>query len=1057
MYNLFGPEQIRSMSCCVRVLSFLLAVASLHFAAGVAVMSVDLGSEWMKIAVVSPGVPMEIALNPQTKRKTSVAVSMKDGERKFGSDAMIVCVKSPKHCYYYLLDLLGKKIDHPAVVAYQKRFPQYTLEADPERGTVLFRHDSETVYSVEELLGMILAHAKTQAEAYTEQAVRDVVITTPVFFNQAERLALVAAAQLGGLNVLQLMNTPMAVALNYGMFRRKEINGTVKHMMLYDMGAQATTATIVGFQIVKTKERGYSETHPQAQILGVGYDRTLGGTEITFRVREYLADQFNEMKKTKTDVRSVPRAMGKLLKEAERVKLILSANTECYAQVENVMEDIDFKHHVTRDKLLELIEDLLPRVTKPVERALSTSGMSMENIDQVIIVGGGTRVPKFQELLQTFVGKELGKNLNADESAALGSVYKSADISSGFKVKKFITKDAVIFPIDVDFSREIEADEETSESSEASFKKIRRTLFSRINPFPQKKIMTFNKHVKDFTFNVNYADLSYLGETEVAWIGSNNITSVVVKGVKEALENNLGENVETKGVKAHFALDDSGILSVNSIESVFEKTISVEEQEKKEKEWKEATEGIDWSKLGENIKSFFGTDEKKEGGETEEKSDDTTEDKSKEDGKEKLDTKEDAKKAKDDKTDKKADKDSKKEKEKPKEPKKPKIETVKVDLSSEDSRNDIELLTGDIFNSSKAKLEALTKADNDRIAIELALNELQGYSIDMMDKMEDEDFQAASTEEEREKLSVECGKVSEWLDEEAGMFVPVEEFQSKLKVLKELSAPILARLREHSERPEALEMLRQSLNSSRHFLEKSRDLVIPVKPKEVEEPDPEEKGEPDTPKEASEEEDKSEKKEEEKPEEKPKQKKKKKKDKIPDEGVFTEKELESLEKKIDEVEKWRDEKVSEQKQQPTSQMPKLTVSMIKSKIQDLDGEVQFMISKARMIKAERERAKRKAEEEKKKEEEEKAKKEKKEKKKKKKASTEETEEEKSSTKEESVEDVPVGTEEETTSDSSDKKPEDNADDNPDTTDLPDETDEEKPSDSQDSDPEHTEL
>jgi len=1043
------------MSWCARALSFLLAVASLHLAAGVAVMSVDLGSEWMKIAVVSPGVPMEIALNPQTKRKTSVAVSMKDGERSFGSDAMIVCVKSPKHCYYYLLDLLGKKIDHPAVIAYQKRFPQYTLEADPERGTVLFRHDSETLYSVEELLGMILAHAKTQAEAYTEQTVRDVVITTPVFFNQAERLALVAAAQLGGLNVLQLMNAPLAVALNYGMFRRKEINGTVKHMMLFDVGAQATTATIVGLQIVKTKERGYSETHPQAQILGVGYDRTLGGTEITFRVREYLADQFNEMKKTKTDVRSVPRAMGKLLKEAERVKLILSANNDCYAQIENVMEDIDFKHKMTRDKLMELIDDLLPRVTKPVERALSTAAMSMDNIDQVILVGGGTRVPKFQELLQAFVGKELGKNLNADESAAMGAVYRSADISSGFKVKKFITKDAVVFPIDVDFTREIDAEEEGSEDSEATFKKIRRTLFSRINPYPQKKIMTFNKHVKEFTFNVNYADLDYLGETEAAWIGSRNISSVVVKGVKEALDTNMGENIETKGVKAHFALDDSGILTVTNIESVFEKTISVEEQEKREKEWKDATDGIDWSKLGENIKSFFGTDEKKEGEETAEKS----EDKSKEEKKEKSDeSKEKTKKAKDDKADKKDDKDSKKEKEKPKEPKKPKVESVKVDLSSEDSRNDIDLLTGDIFNTSKAKLEALTKADNDRIAIELALNELQGYSIDMMDKMEDEDFQTASTEEERDKLSAECGKVSEWLDEEAGMFVPVEEFQSKLKVLKELSAPILARLREHNERPEALELLEQSLNSSRHFLEKSRELIIPVKPKETEEPTPEtiaeqeSKKEEDEAKETSEstEEKKDDEKPEKKEEEKPKEKKKKKKDKIPEEGLFTEKELESLEKKIAEVERWRDAKIAEQAEQPSSQMPKLTVSLIKSKIQDLDGEVQFMISKARMIKAERERAKRKADEEKKKEEEEKAKKEKKEKKKKKKKA-EGAEEEQTSGKEETSADPPVGTEEETTSDSSDKKPEDNTDQ---TT-----ANEEEPSDSKDSDsePEHSEL
>merc|ERR1719210_1819470 len=249
--------------------------------------------------------------------------------------------------------------------------------------------------------------------------------------------------------------------------------------------------------------------------------------------------------------------------------------------------------------------------------------------------------------------KELGKNLNADEAAALGSVYRTADISTGFKVKKFITKDAVVFPIDVDFTREVEAVDDGEEKTETGLKRIRRTLFSRMNPYPQKKIMTFNKHVKDFTFNVNYADLDYLGETEVAWLGSINITSVVVKGVKEALDNNLGENVETKGVKAHFALDDSGILSVNSIESVFEKTISVEEQEKKEKEWKEATEGIDWSKLGDNIKSFFGTDEAK----PEEGADD--------DKKEKSDDKKDEKKYDSNKKDEKKDdgkKDDKKEK-----------------------------------------------------------------------------------------------------------------------------------------------------------------------------------------------------------------------------------------------------------------------------------------------------------------------------------------------------------------------------------------------------------
>merc|ERR1712099_183020 len=158
-------------------------------------------------------------------------------------------------------------------------------------------------------------------------------------------------------------------------------------------------------------------------------------------------------------------------------------------------------------------------------------------------------------LLTAHVGKELAKNLNADESAALGSVYRTADISTGFKVKKFITKDAVVFPIDVDFTREVEAVDDGEDKTEAGVKKVRRTLFGRMNPYPQKKIMTFNKHQADFTFYVNYADMDYLGKAEVENVGSMNLTSVLVKGVKEALDKNLvGDNIETKGVKAHFQL-----------------------------------------------------------------------------------------------------------------------------------------------------------------------------------------------------------------------------------------------------------------------------------------------------------------------------------------------------------------------------------------------------------------------------------------------------------------------------------------------------------------------
>jgi len=903
-------------SKCIPSLVLLLCLVSM--ASGIAVMSVDLGSEWMKIAVVSPGVPMEIVLNPESKRKTSMAVSLKDGERKYGSDAMNVCVKSPKHCYRYLLDLLGKKLEHPLVEAFQKRFPEHKLEADAERGTVLFRTPDDIVYSVEELIGMMLAHAKNQAEVYTEQSIKDVVITVPVYFNQAERLAMVAAANLGGLSVLQLINSATAVGLNYGMFRRKEVNNTVKNFVFYDMGAQQTTATVVGYQIVKTKERGFSETHPQAQVLGVGFDRTLGGQEITFRVREFLADEFNAMGKTKTDVRTVPRAMGKLLKESERVKLVLSANTECYAQIENVMEDIDFKVQVTRDKLMSLATDLMDRVASPLKKALQAANMEVKDLEQVILVGGATRVPKVQEILTAEIGQELGKSLNTDEAAAMGAVYRAADLSTGFKVKKFLTKDCVIFPIDVDFERKVGAEEgsgsEEDDASTPQVKKVKRSLFGRLNPFPQKKIMTFNKHQQDFTFNVNYADVDYLGPVELSYLGTLNVTSVLVKGVKEALDTNLvGENVETKGVKAHFNLDDSGILSVTGIESVFEKSVSAEEQEKQEKEeLKIDGEAIDWAALGDKFSNLFGAGENI-----------PKEAEGLKDGEKKEDAKETDKKA--DKKEKESKKDEKKD---PKEPKKPKIETIKTELQSESSRNDIELLDGETFEAAKAKLEELNKADLDRAAREGALNELQSLSFDLQEKMYEEEYESASTEEEREKIRSESSLISDWLDEEAGVDTPLADFNSRLKTLKDLMAPINARVKEHKGRPEALEKLEQVFNTSSSFLEKSKD-------------------------------------------------------KVGEEGLFKEKELEALTKKIKEVKKWRDEKVAEQALAPLNEMPKLTVSMINAKIHDLESEVQFLIQKAKMVKAEQERAKRKAEAEAKKAEDEKKKAEKKAKKEKK--------------------------------------------------------------------------
>merc|ERR1712029_885313 len=277
---------------------------------------------------------------------------------------------------------------------------------------------------------------------------------------------------------------------------------------------------------------------------------------------------------------------------------------------------------------------------------------------EVILVGAGTRVPKVQEVLLGFLGaeRELGKNLNTDEAAAMGAVYKAADLSTGFKVKKFITKDAVIFPIEVEFDRHYEDD-----SGVEQIKKVKKSLYPPMNAFAQKKVLTFNKFTGDFDFKVHYGDMEHLNK-EVSWVGPTLLSNTHVSGVQEPLEKH--KDLDSKGIKAHFNLDDSGLLHVTSVESVFEKTITVEKEAAEklksgENSDKNETEDS-WAKLGDTISNFFGEKEETEEGAKEE---------TKESKKDKKETKKDKKEAK-------------KKEEKPKKKKefKPIVETIKEPL-----------------------------------------------------------------------------------------------------------------------------------------------------------------------------------------------------------------------------------------------------------------------------------------------------------------------------------------------------------------------------------------
>ncbi|XP_067129315.1 hypoxia up-regulated protein 1-like [Centruroides vittatus] len=431
--------------CCVLSL-FITQVYS------VAVMSVDLGTEWMKVAIVSPGVPMEIALNHESQRKTPVIVAFRDNERYLGESAATIRVRFPDKAYSHFLELLGKKADSPIVQLFQKNFPYYNITTHEKRGTVILHHPDNMSFLPEELVAMILRHAQEIATSAAGQPVKDAVITVPPYFNQAERRAVLQAADLAGIKVLQIINSNTAVALNYGVFRRKDFNETPSNILFFDMGAGNTIATIASYQMVKTKDKGYAETNPVVTIKGVGFDRTLGGLAMQLKLQHYLAESFNKQKKTSQDVFQNNRAMAKLLKEAGRLQKVLSANTDHIAQVEGLLNDVDFKLTITRGEFEDLCSDLFERVQNPVKMALESSGMVMDEIDQVILAGAATRTPRVQQKLLEIVKKpELGKNINTDEAAALGAAYQAAYLSKGFKVKTFVVKDANIYPIQVDF------------------------------------------------------------------------------------------------------------------------------------------------------------------------------------------------------------------------------------------------------------------------------------------------------------------------------------------------------------------------------------------------------------------------------------------------------------------------------------------------------------------------------------------------------------------------------------------------------------------------------
>ncbi|GKV28939.1 hypothetical protein SLEP1_g37923 [Rubroshorea leprosula] len=735
-----------------------------------AVSSIDLGSESLKVAVVNlkPGQsPITIAINEMSKRKSPALVAFQSGTRLLGEEAAGIVARYPDKVYSQLRDMVGKPYKHVKGFIDSMYLPFDIVE--DSRGAVSFKiDDNVTGYSIEELLAMILSYAANLAEFHSKVPVKDAVISVPPYFGQAERKGLLQAARLAGINALCLINEHSGAALQYGI--DKDFSNGSRHVIFYDMGSSSTYAALVYYSAYNAKEFGKTVSVNQFQVKDVRWDSELGGQNMELRLVEYFADEFNKQLGNGVDVRKSPKAMAKLKKQVKRTKEILSANTMAPLSIESFYDDRDFRSTITREKFEELCADLWERSLTPVKEVLKHSGLKLDDIFAVELIGGATRVPKLQAKLQEFLGrKELDKHLDADEAIVLGAALHAANLSDGIKLNRklgMIDGSSYGFVIELDGPGLSENDSN------------KQLLVPRMKKLPSKMFRTII-HNKDFGVSLAYESEDLLPPGLLSPVFAQYAVSGLAEASEKYSSRNLSSPIKTN---LHFSLSRSGIISLDRAEAVIEisewvevpkKNLSIENTTTASSN-KSVEVGVDAEKASEENKESLNSD-----GVLTNTSDTTVEEPSTVD----LGTE-----------------------------KKLRKRTFRVPLKIvEKTIGPGMSLSKESLAEAKGKLEALDKKDAERRKTAELKNNLEAYIYSTKEKLESEDFEKISSADERQSFIQKLDEVQEWLYTD-GEDATAKEFQEHLDSLKTAGDPIFFRFKELTERPAAVEYSQKYLD-----------------------------------------------------------------------------------------------------------------------------------------------------------------------------------------------------------------------------------------------------
>ncbi|CCA66452.1 related to glucose regulated stress protein, HSP70-like [Serendipita indica DSM 11827] len=722
------------------------------------VLAIDYGSDFTKVSLMKPGVPFDVVLNRDSKRKIASSVAWKGEERLFGADAVNIAPRFPSASFGSLKLLQGAQYSSAPSQFHALLYPYLKVSEVPARGTHSFVRKEGEEWTNEELVAMQFGYVKDLAESVAGERVRDAVVTVPAWYSQYERQAVLDSLALAGLRGLSLVNDGTAIAVNFAMSRTFP---NLEHHIIYDAGAASLRATLVSFHTVTEPISPKSKKTADVtyvSVKGYGYDRVATGSEMDYRLRELLRGKFEAAHMKGKSLKSEHRAIAKLWKEASRVKTILSANTESRVSIESFHNDIDFRTSVARTEFEEACADLNPRFTQPIIDALEQADISIKDVSSIILAGGVSRVPMVQSAIKfTFGENKIAHNVNADEAAVLGAAFYGASLSKQFKTKDIRVEDRALNYLDVMVSY-------VAESKTGGQRTIQTSILPAKTVYGAKKTMTFKRN-HDFNITISYKDADNLDIPP-------HILEAEIIGVADAVANLTSRGAVDPLVKVSVGMSDSGMITLHDAfvyGEVKEETV-----------------------VG-KLKNLFGgssssSSSASDHGETATVSEPSS---SSTASSEEPTTTE------------------------------VKSTPSQVPLEIATTYLSIIPYTADEISEARKRLIAVDTAERLRHKKEEARNMLEGYLYRLRDLLEGEEtspFMLFSKPDERKKLEEKMWDNFRWINEEAES-ADIKELWSRRDDMEAIEKPIQFRYEEDTAAPRELENLQQALHAGQAFLQ----------------------------------------------------------------------------------------------------------------------------------------------------------------------------------------------------------------------------------------------